>query len=303
MSSKPLVSVGMPVRNSEPTIGLAIASIVAQTYPDWELIVLDDGSDDSTVATARSYGDRRIRVISDGRRKGIPVRRNEIISLSRGKYLAWMDSDDISYPRRLAIEVDYLESRPQVDLVASEMTVFRNTREVVGKRSIPADHALICRRPYWGFPMSQPTFMGRMSWFLEHRYDERMKRAEDQDILLRAFRRSTFAGIQQILVGYRETNIDLKKIVVGRRLWAASVWRDAKRNSSLTKGIEATIIQIGKIVLEGLAVVSGLNYVVLRHRAKPVSEGERREFEMVFTSVRDLAGTAGGKETHAAWKR
>jgi Glycosyl transferase family 2 len=287
--AQPVVSIGMPVRNSEATIAITIASIVAQTCEKWELIVVDDGSSDATVEIVRAFRDDRIRVFVDGQRKGIPIRRNEIISLCRGTYLAWMDSDDIAYPERLQVEVDFLERHPDVDLVAAEMIIFRGDAEVLGKRSIPAEHADLCRHPYRGFPMSQPTFAGRLQWFREFRYDERMKRAQDQDLLLRAFRRSRYAGIQQVLVAYRETKIDLSKILLGRRLWIGSVVRDARMNGSVMKAVIAAMIQIAKLAVDVVAVGSGLNYVILRHRAQPLSASEREKFDRIFADVSDHA--------------
>lgn len=291
MSKRALVSIGMPVRNSEATIGLAIASIIGQTYDDWELLVADDGSDDGTIRIVESFRDPRIRLMTDGERKGIPIRRNQILAEARGAYMAWMDSDDISYPNRIAVEAGFLDSHPEVDLVASEMIVFRDQGQVIGKRTLPADHKTIARRPYWGFPMSQPTFMGRLSWFRKFRYDERMRRAQDQEILLRAFRTSTYAGIQQILVGYRETRISLKKIFLGRRLWVASILRDAKANASMVAGVAAALVQLGKISIESLAVLTRLDYILLPHRAMPVTPLERKEFEMVYASAAHRGAT------------
>lgn len=287
----PLVSVGMPVRNSEATIALAIASIVAQSYTNWELIVMDDGSTDRSLEIAHAFEDARIRVISDGEHKGIPARRAEIVRMSSGAYLAWMDSDDIAYPSRLRVEEEFLETHSSIDLVTAAMIVFRDDGEAIGKRSVPADHTTICRRPYSGFPMFQPTFMGRRSWFLNFGYDTNLNpaaRHEDQDLLLRAYRESKYAGIQQILVGYRENKIDLRKTLVGRRFWLGSIMRDAKRNSHIPAGIAAVILQVAKAAADVIAVKTGLNYLLLRHRAEPLTAAERDEFRSVYEAIGDV---------------
>jgi glycosyltransferase involved in cell wall biosynthesis len=285
-TSPPLVTVGMTAFNAEKTIGLAIASIIAQTFTDWEMLIVDDGSSDATVRIARSFHDERLRLHGDGTRKGVPRRRNEILSMAHGKYLAWMDSDDVSYPQRLEREVAFLESQPDVDLVGADMIVFRSECIPVGKRTTPPDHKAIIRNPYRGFPMSQPTFLGRLSWFREHRYNERATRPDDQDLLLRSYRDSTFAGLPEILVGYREERIDLRKSFRGRRQWLDAIARDAWRHSMLPAALVAGAAHIAKGATELFAVTTGLNYMLLRHRAMPINDVERDDWERVMNVVR-----------------
>src|SRR5512135_1398022 len=118
-ASQPLVSIGMPVRNNEATLALAIRSILEQTYTNWELLLIDDGSSDGTLRVMRGFTDERIRIFSDGLSLGLPDRLNQAIDASRGEYFARMDGDDVSYPRRLGRQVDYLRHHPQVDLVGA----------------------------------------------------------------------------------------------------------------------------------------------------------------------------------------
>src|SRR5579871_2414525 len=96
----PLVSVGMPVRNNERTLARAIASILGQTHPQLELILIDDGSSDGTLRVAQSFSDSRIRLFSDGQSLGLSTRLNQAIDVSGGRYFARMDGDDVSYPER-----------------------------------------------------------------------------------------------------------------------------------------------------------------------------------------------------------
>jgi glycosyltransferase involved in cell wall biosynthesis len=92
---QPLVSIGMPVFNCERTLSTAIQSILNQTYANWELIIIDDGSKDKTLEIAKSFRDPRIEVINDGQNQRLPIRLNQAIALSRGKYFARMDGDDV----------------------------------------------------------------------------------------------------------------------------------------------------------------------------------------------------------------
>ena len=113
----PLVSIGISVYNCQATIGSAFRSILNQTYENWELILIDDGSQDDTLTIIKQFNDDRIRIYSDGRNRGLPGRLNEAVALSQGKYFARMDGDDICYPTRLASQVDFLEKNPGATVV------------------------------------------------------------------------------------------------------------------------------------------------------------------------------------------
>src|SRR4051794_36827493 len=117
----PLVSIGMPVRNNEKTLGVAVRSIVRQTYPQWELLLINDGSTDGTLEVARGFCDERIRVIDEPESRGLPARLNQAVAAARGEYFARMDGDDLSYPERLERQVAYLQAHPEVDLVGAWM--------------------------------------------------------------------------------------------------------------------------------------------------------------------------------------
>lgn len=109
----PLVSVVLPVYNAEKYVGQAIQSIVAQSFQEWELIVVDDGSTDKSLAIVQSFSDPRIRVLAHGQNLGYPVAMNTGIECAKGKYVARMDSDDVSHPERLARQVAFLEEHPE----------------------------------------------------------------------------------------------------------------------------------------------------------------------------------------------
>jgi len=104
---KPLVSVGIPFLNPGPYLDLAVRSVFAQTYPNWELILVDDGSTDGSYERATAIQDPRVRVLRDGQNKGLPARLNEIVRLAKGELVARMDADDAMHPLRLAKQVGF----------------------------------------------------------------------------------------------------------------------------------------------------------------------------------------------------
>jgi glycosyltransferase involved in cell wall biosynthesis len=266
----PCVSIAMPVLNSASTLSTAIQSILNQTFSDWELLILDDGSTDETVHIVREYSDPRIRVFTDGTHRGIVARLNQAIALSRGKYFARMDGDDVSYPERLALQVDHLEHHPEIDLLGGAVLVFGRDGRVIGKPASRVTHEQICRRPWSGFYLAHPTWMGKMEWFTSHPYRSNTVRCEDQDLLLRTHENSCFAALPEIVLGYRGETLSLRGILDGRRSFVQCVAREYLPRRKYLVAAAALIEQTLKGLADTFAIGTGLNYRILRHRALPV---------------------------------
>lgn len=120
----PTVSVVMPAYNAEKYLAEAIDSILAQTYTDFELIIVNDGSTDATKQIILSYSDPRIVYLENEKNSGICVTLNNGLRNARGKYIARMDSDDISLTDRLAIQVKYMEENPGIAASGTDIEIF-----------------------------------------------------------------------------------------------------------------------------------------------------------------------------------
>ncbi len=246
----------------------------------------NDGSQDRSLEIARSFRDSRIRLFTSGFNRKRAVRINESLGLAKGKYYALMDGDDISYPERLLKQVEYLQKHPSVDLLGAAMIVFDNTGKPIGKREPPTSHREICARPWGGFPMAQPTFMGRTGWFKKYYYDRRARGGvEDQDLLLRAYQSSRFANLSNILVGYREPGLYLRKMVISRYCFSHSLIRQFWQKGDGVLAIRAVAEQYVKALGDCVAISTGLNYRILRHRAQPISAEEKRDWVRVWQLV------------------
>jgi len=215
-NARPLVSVILCSFQAGNSLAAAIGSIIEQTYENWELLVIDDGSSDGSVAIARAFNDERVTVITDGRNLGLATRLNQGVALAKGEYIARMDADDISFPDRLEVQVEYLREHYEVDLVASSALVFGADREPIGILPVETNHSKICARPWHGFPMPHPTWMGRRAWFQNNPYDVTARKAQDQKLLYATYARSHFGCISQPLLAYRYERLSLAKTVVGR---------------------------------------------------------------------------------------
>jgi glycosyltransferase involved in cell wall biosynthesis len=281
-SSPPVISIAMPVYNCAPTLGIAIRSILNQTFSNWELLVLDDGSADATVRVARAFADSRIRVIADSLHKGLVTRLNQAIDLSNGRYFGRMDGDDVSYPERLALQVRYLEQHPEIDLLGGGILTFGRGGKLLGARKAPTTHESICKRPWRGFHLAHPTWMGKIGWFRKHLYRSDAVRCEDHELLLRTHEDSRFAAVPEIVVGYREEDLSLIKILTSRRYFTAAVLRRAILKRQYFIATATPIEQALKGLVDSLAICTGLNHRLLRHRALPVDEGTARRWNEVW---------------------
>jgi glycosyltransferase involved in cell wall biosynthesis len=205
----PEITIGMPFRDPGAYFDAALRSIFAQTYENWELLLVDDGCSDGSSEVAKNLRDDRIRVIGDGISKGLIPRLNEAISCARGKYFLRMDADDIMHPDRLARQLAVLRSADDDTLVGSAVYSIDGNSRVRGIRGYPcpgyrgygARHALI-----------HPTIGAATSWFAKHRYDGEFVRAEDAELYCRTSHSTRFLVIPEALVYYREIDVfDLRK--------------------------------------------------------------------------------------------
>jgi glycosyltransferase involved in cell wall biosynthesis len=218
----PALSVLLPVRNGGPLLRAALRSVLAQSMADFELLVLDDGSGDGSAQLARSLGDARIRIVEDGRHLGLAARLNQGVQLARAALVARMDADDLCLPRRFELQLAFLAAHPEVDLVGCRAAVFRDG-EILGLLPYAADHAALTAKPWHTIPLPHPTWMGRRAWFLRNPYrTPEVKRAEDQELLVRASPSSRYACLPEVLLAYRLGAPDLRKTLVARRTqWLA----------------------------------------------------------------------------------
>jgi glycosyltransferase involved in cell wall biosynthesis len=141
LHSCPRVTLILPVYNGEAYLRPAIDSLLRQTFRDFELLIIDDGSTDGSAAIVASYADERIRFQRNARNFGLIATLNKGFELARGEFIARMDCDDISLPHRLERQLDYLACHPDVALVGSWFEKLQGRRSRVVKT--PVDHAAI----------------------------------------------------------------------------------------------------------------------------------------------------------------
>jgi len=200
---RPDVTVGISFKNPGPYFQLALQSIFAQSFANWELLLMDDGSTDGSVEFARSLRDPRVRVCSDGYCKNLNVRLNELVNLADGRYFVRMDADDAMHPDRLKRQVEALEKHGRSTVVGSAAYSIDHDSNIIGLRPAASRQKL-------GFSarhsFHHPTVAAPIGWFRQNPYSERpvYNRAEDAELWCRTTHHTNFMSIQEPLLFYRE---------------------------------------------------------------------------------------------------
>lgn len=199
-ANKDLISVGIPFFNAEKFLSKAIESVINQSYDNWELLLLDDGSTDSSLKIAKKFQeqDDRIKVFYDGKNKGLGARLNELAVLSSGEYIARMDADDIMHPQRLDIQLHILKDNPNIDVLGTNAYVVDEYDLVFGLRFKNKVGLTKVEN------FIHPTIMAKKQWFIGNPYDERAIRIEDAELWYRTKSSCNFMMANEPLLFYRE---------------------------------------------------------------------------------------------------
>ncbi len=214
--TSPRVSVIVPVHNVERYIGAAIDSLLEQTYTDFEVVVVDDGSQDRTVEIVQNYEDPRVRLVRHARNMGVAQARNTGLECSRGELIALLDGDDIALPDRLERQVSALDAAPEIGMVGCYSEGIDEAGILIGvvwKRPVSSDGTeigLLFRNTLGGSPV-----MFRRSAIPENGYRQ-FPVAEDYDFNARLAKRWKVTNVPRALIRYRvrrdgltQTNKDL----------------------------------------------------------------------------------------------
>lgn len=197
----PFVSVVMPVYNVEKYIDEAIASILNQTFSDFEFIIVDDGSTDNTWDILQTYTDERIILLRNEINIGNYPSRNRGIRVAKGKYIAVMDGDDIVMPDRLEKQYCYLDEHPDLTALGSNFLLSTGTK----KYDPPLIHEDICFALLRDFSILHPSFMIlAKTLHLIDGYDETYQYASDYDLLCRLSLIGRVEILPDILITYRK---------------------------------------------------------------------------------------------------
>lgn len=203
MDRIPEITVLMPVHNGEPHVREAAASILNQTFRDFEFLVVDDASDDRTVEILESFGDPRLRLLKSRERLRFSGALNFGLEHARGALIARMDADDIALPDRLACQRAFMQAHPDIGLSGGLATAFGLRRGAYFRP--PMTHAEIQAYLLFDSPFVHPTVMMRRELLEQHglRFDPAFCPADDYELWSRATRLFPVANLDRVVLRYR----------------------------------------------------------------------------------------------------
>ncbi len=198
----PLVTVLMPVYNGEKYLREAIESILNQTFTDFEFLIINDGSTDNTKEIILSYNDKRIRYIENETNIKLIDTLNKGIKLAKGKYIARMDCDDISLPKRLEKQVDFMERNPDITVCGTHLKTIGSGIASVWKTA-ETQEEIICNMLF-NSPMNHPTVVFRKEELGDYLYYSKdYPHAEDYELWFRLSERFKLANLDSAQYLYR----------------------------------------------------------------------------------------------------
>jgi glycosyltransferase involved in cell wall biosynthesis len=205
INRSPLVSIIMLTYNRAEYIALAIESALTQTYTNWELIIIDDGSTDNTAAIVTTYlRDTRLRYIKDTTNKGLFARRHESLSYPTGTYIAILDSDDIwSDPKKLEKQVAFMESHPECAVVGTFITLIDQHGTEFGKNTYHTDDGAIRRTLLTRNQFANSSTLMRASAVAKTAGYRNFAPCEDLELFLQLGAFGTFANLPEYMLAYR----------------------------------------------------------------------------------------------------
>lgn len=201
---KPKVSLLMPVFNQERFVKKAIKSILNQTFTDFEFLIIDDSSNDSTLKILKSFKDKKIKVFKNIKQLGLAKCLNFLIKKAKGKYIVRMDGDDISAKDRLKVQVELLDKNPQIALVGSWAEVIDANGNIIGQFKHPTKYSKIRDVILSYNPFIHPSVCFRKKIFNSiGGYNEELFYSQDYDLFLRMVEKYKSVNLPRFLLKFR----------------------------------------------------------------------------------------------------
>jgi len=207
MPGNPRISVLLPCYNAAGTLRIALASLLAQTFEDWECVVVDDGSCDDPGSLVAVVGDPRIRFIRLDRNRGTGYARQIALDEAHGEFITMLDADDWLYPRKFELQVALLEGNPDLTAISCGMAILKHDCSLAGVRRRVCDDAFVYFGPHK--EMERPLLpfapaMIRTRAARAHRFDAELRRAEDLAWLMKILPGCNYGIMPDVLYAYCE---------------------------------------------------------------------------------------------------
>ena len=240
------VTVLIPVRNAESYLVEALESIIHQTFKDFDVILINDASTDSSLMLLQTYTDsyKNFKILNNDKCIGVANSLNRAIELVKTKYIARFDADDVCMTHRLQYQYDYMESNPDVDLVGSFTQSIDHYGNPLQINYVPTDRESIKASLIFYNPLSHPTVFGKTSVF-KQKYSSNYSRIEDYELWARSVKNGfVITNIPLVLLNYRVHNTQISnsahETLRGQTLLLCNDYQDYLVNSKLLSDFKTT---------------------------------------------------------------
>lgn len=274
-NKNPLVSVIMPVYNGSNFVAEAIEGVLNQDYKNLELIIVNDGSTDSTLSILRQFQSfPQIKIISYKNNKGESAAANIGFKASQGEFVARMDADDICRFDRISKQVKFMLANLETIVLGTQADVINEEGKITGKKTFPFDHKSIYETYGIFHPMLHPSCMFRRSLLPNQKqlWEDAREPNDDYYTLFRFLKFGKFANLKESLIGYRiHSNNKSLQHVRQKVLHAMQIRIDAIRYFGYRPTVKAVVINIVQLI--GICILPErfilLGYFVLRGITSP----------------------------------
>lgn len=248
MNVDPKVSIVLAFFNGRNTISSALRSLTMQTFQDWELIAIDDCSQDNSAEIVAQLEDPRVRLYRNSSNLGLSASLNRGIDLARAPYIARMDCDDLCMPRRLEIQHAFMRKHSDLDLIGGQAIMFRGDGEAIGVLDAPVSQGEIAKKlRFGGTPLYHPAWFGRTEWFRHFYYKDAFLKGQDFELLIRAASCSKYSNVPDLILGYRREETDFSKRISSRKFVLRAYRDNFAKGLSLKDFVLGTTITGAKI--------------------------------------------------------
>ena len=291
VSNSPKVCVIMPVYNGAKTIKYALASLVRQTYKNWECIIVNDGSTDGTKAILDSLNDIRFKVYHLEKNSGRGIAREEALRHAQGKYLCYLDADDMLHEDKIRLQVEYLEQNPDILLVGcGKIDISENfDAQRASFNDIPRSNVY---RYGQALPLTLPASMVRLDRALTFHYDSFLDVGEDYDYFSRYCDGGRYASLPVPYYYYMVGNVNARKLLYYQ-------WNDIRggivriKNGLILNGIYYSIIRFFKLIGYSILVsIFGPERIVGTIRKKHIDCDLQLAYDLQFTKIKEVISSS-----------
>jgi glycosyltransferase involved in cell wall biosynthesis len=276
-----LITIGIPFYNAERFIEDCVRSVLNQTYQNIEIILLDDGSKDSSLQKVKQFNDARIKIVTDGENKGLIFRLNQLVTISKGDYFARMDADDLMFPDRIEKQLKLFISNLNVDVVFGDAVSIDKENTILGYKK---SQKLTSRKDVLkGVYPIHPTVMIRREILLENPYEEGYFQMEDMELWYRLVDKYSFISINEPLLFYREdsSNNSRKHLkMIKGKLKFADTYKETRVNK-----IKMVIVSFAKYIIYFVLEILRKEYLLLNKRFRALNQSEKEIFKQKLDSV------------------